>query len=179
MLGQLPKQRLNSVRAQDIFNQEASSPSSPSVNVTAFDYGASRSVQRSHSSSGSSSVSTQSSKHRHRSKSHGDDSGKKQVSSKNFHPIVIMYIEMLFTHALPKSHCLIHELSLPQIIIHPRACNLWNVLPHSCFPESYNLPSFKSKINKLDLISLSSQSFAFFFLPLFRLCIGHHGLSST
>ena len=26
----------------------------------------------------------------------------------------------------------------------------------SCFPESYNLPSFKSNVNKLDLISLSS-----------------------
>ena len=37
----------------------------------------------------------------------------------------------------------------------PRTCNLWNVLP-SCFPESYNLQSFKSKIHKLDLISLSS-----------------------
>ena len=37
-----------------------------------------------------------------------------------------------------------------------RTCNLWNVLPSSCFPESYSLPSFKSKINKLDLISLSS-----------------------
>ena len=29
-------------------------------------------------------------------------------------------------------------------------------LPSSCFQESYNLPSFKSEINKLDLISLSS-----------------------
>ena len=38
----------------------------------------------------------------------------------------------------------------------PRTGNLWNVLPSCCFPESYNLPSFKSKINKLDLISLSS-----------------------
>ena len=37
----------------------------------------------------------------------------------------------------------------------PRTCNLWTVLPSSCFPESYNLPSFKSKINKLDLLSLS------------------------
>ena len=37
----------------------------------------------------------------------------------------------------------------------PRTCNIWNVLP-SCFPESYILPSFKFKINKLDLISLSS-----------------------
>ena len=38
----------------------------------------------------------------------------------------------------------------------PRTCNLWNVLPPPCFPESYNLPSFKSNINRLDLISLSS-----------------------
>ena len=38
----------------------------------------------------------------------------------------------------------------------PRTCNSLNVLPSSCFPESYNLPSFKFKINKLDLISLSS-----------------------
>ena len=38
----------------------------------------------------------------------------------------------------------------------PRTCNLWNVLPSSCFPECYNLPCLKSKINKLDLISLSS-----------------------
>ena len=38
----------------------------------------------------------------------------------------------------------------------PRTCNLWNVLPSSFFPESYNLPSFKPKINELDLISLSS-----------------------
>ena len=60
----------------------------------------------------------------------------------------------------------------------PRTCNLWNVLPSSCFPESYNLPSFKSKINKLDLISLS-QLFAFFFLPMLGLCIGHHSFSST
>ena len=30
----------------------------------------------------------------------------------------------------------------------PRTSNLWNVLPSSCFPESYNLPSFKSKVNK-------------------------------
>ena len=37
-----------------------------------------------------------------------------------------------------------------------RTCNLWNVLPSSCLPESYNLPSFKSKMNKLNLISLSS-----------------------
>ena len=33
--------------------------------------------------------------------------------------------------------------------------NLRNVLPSSAFPESCNLPTFKSKINKLDLIFLS------------------------
>ena len=60
-----------------------------------------------------------------------------------------------------------------------RTCNLWNILPSSCFPESYNLPSFKSKINKLDLISLSSLFFAFFLLPLLGLFIGHYGLSPT
>ena len=38
--------------------------------------------------------------------------------------------------------------------------------------------SFKFKINKLDLITLSSLPYAFF-LPLSGLCIGHHGLSST
>ena len=38
----------------------------------------------------------------------------------------------------------------------PKTCNLWNLLPSSCFPGCHNLPSFKFKINKLDLISLSS-----------------------
>ena len=48
----------------------------------------------------------------------------------------------------------------------PRTCSLWNLLPSSCFPESYNLPSFKSKINILDLISLSPLSFSLsFFFP--------------
>ena len=56
-----------------------------------------------------------------------------------------------FQVSLPTSRTLSHKSSLI-----PRTCNLWNVLPSSCFPESYNLPSFKSKINKLDLISLSS-----------------------
>ena len=47
-----------------------------------------------------------------------------------------------------ESECALLYLSQPQL-------NLWNVLP-SCFPESCSLPFFKSKINKLDLISLSS-----------------------
>ena len=56
-----------------------------------------------------------------------------------------------FQVSLPTSQTLSHKSSFI-----PRACNLWNILPSSSFPESYNLPSFKSKINKLDLISLSS-----------------------
>ena len=55
-----------------------------------------------------------------------------------------------FQVSLPTSRTLSHKSSFI-----PRTCNLWNVLP-SCFPESYNLPSFKSKIYKLDLISLST-----------------------
>ena len=56
-----------------------------------------------------------------------------------------------FQVSLPTSRTLSHKSSFI-----PRTCNLWNVLPSSCFTESYNLPSFKSKINKLDLISLSA-----------------------
>ena len=63
-------------------------------------------------------------------------------SSTHSHPFQVL---------LPISRTLSHKSSFI-----PRTCNLWNVLPSSCFPESYNLPSFKSKINKLDLISLSS-----------------------
>ena len=37
-------------------------------------------------------------------------------------------------------------------------------MPSSCFLGSYNFPSFKSKINKLHLISLSSYPFTFFSL---------------
>ena len=65
------------------------------------------------------------------------------------------------TRSSTHSHPFQVSLPNPQTLSHkssfiPRTCNLWNVLPSSCFPESYNLPSFKSKINKLDLISLSS-----------------------
>ena len=56
-----------------------------------------------------------------------------------------------FQVSLPTSRTLSHKSSYI-----PRTCNLWNVLPSSCFPESYNLPSFKSKMNKLDLFSLFS-----------------------
>ena len=79
-----------------------------------------------------------------------------------------------FQVSLPNPRTLSHKSSFI-----PRTCNLWNVLPSSCFPESYNLPSFKSSVNKLDLISLSSYLLAFFVLPLLGLCIGHQSLSST
>ena len=36
----------------------------------------------------------------------------------------------------------------------PRTSQLWNSLPPTTFSESYNLSSFKSNINKLDVISL-------------------------
>ena len=54
-----------------------------------------------------------------------------------------------FQVSLPTSRTLSHKSSFI-----PRTCNLWNLLPSYCFPESYSLPSFKSKINKLDLIPL-------------------------
>ena len=56
-----------------------------------------------------------------------------------------------FQVSLPTSRPLSHKSSFI-----PRTCNLWNVLLSSTFPESHNLPSLKSKINKLDLISLPS-----------------------
>ena len=56
-----------------------------------------------------------------------------------------------FQVSLPNPRTLSHKSSFI-----PRTSNLWNVLPSSCFPETNNLPSFKSKINKLHLISLSS-----------------------
>ena len=46
----------------------------------------------------------------------------------------------------------------------PITCNLWDVVPSSCFPASYNLPYFKSKVDKLPLISshpFSPLSFSF------------------
>ena len=62
-----------------------------------------------------------------------------------------------FQVSLPNPRTLSHKSTFI-----PRTCNLWNALPSSCFPESQNLPSFKSKVNKV--------------LPLLGLCIGHHGL---
>ena len=56
-----------------------------------------------------------------------------------------------FQVSLPNPRTLSHKSSFI-----PRTYDLWNVLPSSCLHESYNLPSFKSMSNKLDLISLSS-----------------------
>ena len=88
------------------------------------------------------------------------------------------------TRSSTHSHPFQVSLPNPQTLSHkssfiPRTCNLWNILNSSCFPESYNWPSFKSKINKLDLISLSSLPVALILLPLLGHCIGRHGLSPT
>ena len=74
-------------------------------------------------------------------------------------PVPLRYVRT--TRSSTHSHPFQVSLPNPRTLSHkssfiPRTCNLWNVLPSSCFPESYNLPSFKSKINKLDLISLPS-----------------------
>ena len=56
-----------------------------------------------------------------------------------------------FQVALPNPRTLSHK-----SLFIPRACNLWSLLPSCYFPESYYLLALKSKINKPDLISLSS-----------------------
>ena len=63
------------------------------------------------------------------------------------------------TRSSTHSHPFQVSLPNPQTLSHKslfinRTCNSWNVLPSPCFPEPYSLPSLKSKINKLDLISL-------------------------
>ena len=73
-------------------------------------------------------------------------------------PVLLRHIRT--SRSSTHSHPFQVSLPNPQPLFHkspfiPRTCNLWNVLHSSCFPESYNLPSFKTKINKLDMISLS------------------------
>ena len=56
-----------------------------------------------------------------------------------------------FQVTLPNARTLAHKSSFI-----PRTSQLWNSLPPTTFPESYNLSSFKSNVNKLDLVSLST-----------------------
>ena len=56
-----------------------------------------------------------------------------------------------FQVTLPNPRTLAHKSSFI-----PRTSQLWNSLPPNTFPESYNLSSFKSNVNKLDLVSLST-----------------------
>ena len=65
------------------------------------------------------------------------------------------------TRSFTQSHPFQVILSNPRTLSHkssfiPRTCKLWNTLPSTSFPVSYNLSSFKSNINKQDLISLSN-----------------------
>ena len=62
-----------------------------------------------------------------------------------------------FQVTLPNPRTLPHKSSFI-----PRTSQLWNSLPPNAFPESYNLSTFKSNINKLDLISLSTQTSSHF-----------------
>jgi len=56
-----------------------------------------------------------------------------------------------FQVTLPNPRTLAHKSSFI-----PRTSQLCNSLPPTTFPESYNMSSFKSKINKLDVVSLST-----------------------
>ena len=56
-----------------------------------------------------------------------------------------------FQVTLPNPRTLAHKSSFI-----PRTSQLWNSLPPTTFPESYNLSSFKANINKLDLVSFST-----------------------
>ena len=56
-----------------------------------------------------------------------------------------------FQVTLPNPRTLAHKSSFI-----PRTSQLWNSLPPTTFPESYNLSSFKSNVNKPDLVSLST-----------------------
>ncbi len=71
-MGQPPKNRLNSLKAQDLFSPDGTGPSSPS-NVNAFDYSGVQLPKPIPSGT----------KNRHRSKSHSDDLLRRQVKSFN------------------------------------------------------------------------------------------------
>ena len=78
-----------------------------------------------------------------------------------------------FEVTLPNPRTLLHKSSFI-----PRTSQLWNSLPPTTFPESYNLSFFKSNINKLDLISLcTSTSHIFSVSHLSGLCYRPYSLS--
>ena len=63
------------------------------------------------------------------------------------------------TRSSTHSHPFRVTLPYPRTLAHkssfiPRTSQLWNSLPPTTFPESYNLSSFKSNVKKLDLVSL-------------------------
>ena len=65
------------------------------------------------------------------------------------------------TRSSTQSHPFQVTLSNPRTLPHkssfiPRTCQLWNTLPSTSFPESYNLSCIKSNITKFDFISLSN-----------------------
>ena len=67
-----------------------------------------------------------------------------------------------FQVSLPNRRTLTHKSSFI-----PRTCSVWSVLHSSSFPTAYNLSSFKTKINKPDMIS---QPFKPSLFPLEGLC---------
>ena len=77
----------------------------------------------------------------------------------NFIPDPMRHVQT--TRSSTHSHPFQVTLPNPQTLAHkssfiPRTSQLWNSLPPTTFPESYSLSSFKSNVNKLDLVSLSS-----------------------
>ena len=65
------------------------------------------------------------------------------------------------TRISTQSHAFQVMLSIPRTLSHitssiPRTCQLWDTLHSISFPEPYNLTCFKSNINKLGFISLST-----------------------
>ena len=79
----------------------------------------------------------------------------------------------LFQVTLPNPRTLSHKSSFI-----PRTSQLWNSLPPTTFPESYNLSFLKSNIYKLDLISLcTSTSHIFSVSHLSELCYRPYSLS--
>ena len=73
-----------------------------------------------------------------------------------FSPVLNLYISDTFFSYMNFQVSLTLSHKFPFI---PRPCKLWNALPSSSFPESYNVSVVKSNINKLDFISLVSLSF--------------------